>query len=60
MLPLIRQFANTVADCCFLIGAIRFEGDGVASHCWLFPKMGLNLAPDAATKGEPTHNAKKI
>ncbi len=59
MLPLARQFPDCVCDSGGSVSTVKFTSDNVAVHFQVFPGCGLNLAPDAATKGEPVYNAKE-
>lgn|SRR5208337_1333690 len=59
MLPLARQSADRVCDPGSSVSMVKFASDDVAVHFQVFPGCGLNLAPDAATKGEPLYNAKE-
>ena len=54
-----RQSADAIRDHGGALGAIEFASDDVAAHLASFRAGDLNLAPDAATKGEPLYNAKE-
>ena len=60
VLPLLRQFADRAGDLGCALGAVKLAGDDVAMHLCVFPDWCLNLAPDAATRGEPGYNVKEM
>ena len=59
MLPLARQPSNGVGNLDGAFGAINFASYDVAVHVKFFRACGLNLAPDAATRGSLSISPKK-
>ncbi len=55
MLPLARKPSDGVGDSDSAFGAFRFASDDVAVHVAISRADGLDMAPDAATTGEPLY-----
>ena len=59
VLPLARKPSDGVGDFGGAFGALDFASYDVAVHVVVFRACGLDMAPDAATTGEPLYNAKE-
>lgn len=56
VLPLAAELADMIGKDIPAVRAVEITSNKVATHSWLDPYSGLNLAPNAATKAEQIHH----